>query len=268
MLEQLKREAQLFFDFLCSLLRSWRILKGKKKGFWFYQTKDGTKFKLRHHVWDSAVIIETWWLNEYLRNLGNLNEKVVVIDIGGHVGSFSIFMARKLSKAKIFAYEPEPGNFALLKENIKLNHLEDRVFAFKLAIADKAGKKIRLGFHPYNLGMHSAVMLDQKPGQEKTSFEAKTTSLEEIFKKNRIPQCDFLKMDCEGCEYPVLASAPRILLKKISNLTLEYHPSGDIKAIKKHLEKAGFKTKFDRAVSNRLISWLVNVPLLNAWRGD
>lgn len=263
-----KRDLQLLVDLARSFLRQQGLLKRKPILFWHYKTRQGIEFKLRRDVWDSAVVIETWWLNEYLRNLKKIQEGATVIDVGAHIGSFSIFIASNLKDVKVLAFEPGPDNFILLKENIKINHLENKVLPFKFALAKKGGEKIKFNVHPDNLGMCSSVLSYKNLRKEKKDifFEAKTISLKQVFEKNQLSKCDLLKMDCEGCEYPVLLSTPEDVLKKIRNLTLEYHRGGDIQKVKQYLEHTGFKTKFDRAIPNRAIGWMVNAPLLNAWR--
>lgn len=270
MLSQFKRDSRLFIDLTRSFLREKGLLKRRPIRFRYHRTKEGVGLKLRDDVWDSAIIIETWWLNEYLRNLENIKEGATVIDIGAHIGSFSIFVASQFKNIRVLAFEPEPDNFALLKENISINHLEDRVFPFRLALDQRGGERTRLYYHPDNLGMHSLVLSHKNLPQDKrkTFFEVKTISLKEIFEENQILKCDLLKMDCEGCEYSVLLSTPGSTLRKIRNLTLEYHPGGDIRKIKQYLEGVGFKTRLGRAIPNHLIGWMINAPLLKAWRKD
>lgn len=266
MIEQLGRDSQLLIDLARSSLRQRGLLKRGPIRFWHYKTREGFEFKLRHNVSDSAIFIETWWLNTYLRGLKEIKEGAVVIDVGAHIGFFSVLMTSKAKDIKVLAFEPNPDNFTFLKENIKINHLENKVFPFKAALADKGGRKIKFNVHPDNLGMHSSVFSYRELRKEKgeLAFEAKTTSLEEIFRKNKLTKCDLLKMDCEGCEYPVLFSTPEGVLRKIGSLTLEYHPGGDIQAVKRRLENAGFSTRFDQPVP--LVGRLIHAPLLKAWR--
>lgn len=270
MLSQFKKDTQLFIDLTRSFLREKGLLKRRPIRFRYHRTKEGVELKLRHDVWDSAIIIETWWLNEYLRNLENIKEGATVIDIGAHLGSFSIFVASKIQNIKVLAFEPDPDNFALLKENISINHLEDKVFPFRLALAKQGRRKVRLYTHPDNLGMHSSTLSSKNlPEDKRKSFiEVKAISLKEIFEENQVSQCGLLKMDCEGCEYSVFLSTPGSTLRKIRNLTLEYHPGGDIQRIEQRLKQIGFKTKFGRAIPNHLIGWIINAPLLKAQRED
>ncbi len=268
MLGQLKRDTQLFLDLIFSSLRDKHLLKRRPVKFWRYQTREGIVFKLRRQVWDSGIIIETWWLNEYLRHLKKINGRAVVIDVGAHIGSFSILAASKFKNIKILAFEPNPDNFNLLKENIRINGLEKKIFPFRLAVNDTGGKQVRFNLHPDNSGMHSLVLSCPGFAGRKNYFTAETISLAEVFEKNKIKKCDFLKMDCEGSEYLILPSTSVNLLKRIKNLSLEYHPGGDIKKLGKSLQKAGFQIKLERAVTVPLVGRLINIPLLSARRKD
>ncbi len=40
-----------------------------------------------------------------------------IIDGGGNIGLFSVLMANRYPKARIFAIEPDPGNFSQLQKN-------------------------------------------------------------------------------------------------------------------------------------------------------
>ena len=70
---------------------------------------------------------EVYWLGTYEPTVQETMEKVikdrwVCYDIGTHIGYFSLLMAR-LGEGKVFAFEPEPENFRLLKKHAEMNGL-------------------------------------------------------------------------------------------------------------------------------------------------
>ncbi len=51
-----------------------------------------------------------------------VKEGMTVVDIGAHIGYFSLLAASLVrEKGSVFAFEPEPRNYALLVRNIELN---------------------------------------------------------------------------------------------------------------------------------------------------
>lgn len=74
----------------------------------------------------------------------------------------------------------------------------------------------------------------------------KVTSLDEVFKENKLNKCDLLKVDCEGCEYQIFESTSESTLKKILNIVMEYHlfdkkMEGAFIKMKKRFEKKNWK---------------------------
>lgn len=84
----------------------------------------------------------------------------VVVDVGAQVGRYSIITSKLVQKeGKVIAVEPEPLNFKLLEENIKL-HKAENVIPVKCALVDTEGYiKLWLGKTP---GWHSIVIIDSK----------------------------------------------------------------------------------------------------------
>ena len=71
------------------------------------------------------MIDEIWRLGVYDRLLKFVNPGSNVIDIGANIGVFSIKAGKFKNEVKVFSFEPFPKNFSGLKENIKLNRLEN-----------------------------------------------------------------------------------------------------------------------------------------------
>ena len=138
-----------------------------------------------------------------------------VVDIGGHIGIFSIFMSKKVPLGKIYVYEPFPENFSLLEENVKLNNCSNIVLSNK-AVCGEKGKRI-IFKSAKNSGGHSLYT------QEGRRDEIDCTTLEDILKSNGLSFVDFLKMDCEGAEYEIIRETPKEIMRSIKFIALEYH---------------------------------------------
>ena len=62
----------------------------------------------------------------------------VLLDCGANVGMYTIWAA-VTREARVFAFEPEAQNFALLNRNIQLNGVAGRVRAYCAGLSDRSG---------------------------------------------------------------------------------------------------------------------------------
>src|SRR4051812_19879990 len=69
--------------------------------------------------------------------LTRLTHQDVLADIGANVGMYSVLAASR--GARVFAFEPESQNYALLNRNIMLNGMDARITAYSVALSDKPG---------------------------------------------------------------------------------------------------------------------------------
>jgi tRNA G37 N-methylase Trm5 len=56
-----------------------------------------------------------------------------------------------------------------------------------------------------------------------TAICKRVNSLDEIFTQYKIDHCNFLKIDCEGCEYQLLLNASKKTLNQIDFIAMEVH---------------------------------------------
>ncbi|MBN1258669.1 FkbM family methyltransferase [Candidatus Peregrinibacteria bacterium] len=163
-----------------------------------------------------------------------------VIDIGGHLGFFSLYASLLNPKVPIYAFEPHIGNFEILKMNLRNNGVKN-VTAKQMAVGKQVGQTLlHLSREDLN---HSTVMAIEPTGE--TQPVAMTT-LARIFEKNRIEKCDLIKMDCEGAEFEILHNTPQRIFDKAGALFIEYHDwvkGGSGKKLKDFLILSGFKTQ-------------------------
>jgi len=139
----------------------------------------------------------------------------VIIEIGAHIGTFSVLASSKIGNGKIFAIEASADTFNFLKINRALNHCEN-ISIHHLAISDRNGK-CTLYHYKGNWG-HSLVK--KLSGQ---SEEVKCSTLSDFFRNNQISRCNFMKFNCEGSEFPIILSTPGEMLQRIEIILVLYH---------------------------------------------
>ena len=89
-------------------------------------------FRLSWDGWKYYEPIATLLLVELLK------DKKTFLDIGANVGYFSMLAASENSEMQVISFEPDPSNFSILSENIRLSGFKN-IKCEKLAIADKTG---------------------------------------------------------------------------------------------------------------------------------
>jgi FkbM family methyltransferase len=143
----------------------------------------------------------------------------VVVDIGGGIGDFSIFAARRHPANRVYAFEPFPGSFALLQGNLHRNQI-DNVQAFQEAVWSSSG----------SLALDTSAgepvqFISREPARDEGDGKVivPCSALAEILERLDIQRCDLLKVDAEGAEYAILFSAPEASLAKIQRIVMEYH---------------------------------------------
>lgn len=207
-----------------------------KKMFVVFKTRSGLKLKLRVNSTDLMALTNVWLVQEYSKYDLVIDKEDIVIDIGGHIGLFSLFASQFCKKGKIFCFEPVSENYEMLLENLELNKIQN-IIPFNLAVARKSAR-VRIFLNEDKAG-HSMFVPNSQ------IIEIESISLKEIFDDNNIEKCGLIKIDCEGAEYEIIDSLPTEYFKKISNFIIEYHFAQKnlelLKNLKNKLSDLGFK---------------------------
>ncbi|MBE3128584.1 MAG: FkbM family methyltransferase [Actinobacteria bacterium] len=129
------------------------------------------------------------------------------IDVGANIGKFSVIVAKNLY-GKVYAIEPHPQTFDILRKNIKLNNLKN-VEAINFACSSKKGD-IDLYIDERGTLGHSIKADSKSVGKRK--IKVKAICLDDL----EIDNVKLIKIDVEGAESDVLKGAKKILER--------YHP--------------------------------------------
>jgi FkbM family methyltransferase len=186
-------------------------------------TADGLRFHVRRGTWaDEAVIRHVVGDREYHPPGYEIGADDVVVDVGANIGAFAVTASRAAANGRVFAFEPEPENFALLCDNVDRNGCHN-VTPVRAAVADTTGE-VALSLSEGNSSGHS---LRRDHGGDGVVVPA--VALGRLLEEYRIDRCDFLKLDCEGAEYEILYGLPKEYFPRIRRVALEYHANPDEK---------------------------------------
>lgn len=137
-----------------------------------------------------------------------------LVDIGANVGMYSVFSAI-VRNIKVFAFEPESQNYALLNANIADNDLSEQVVAFPLALSDRMQlDKLYLSEFSGGGSCHSfaeKVGFDLKPRKAAFAQGAFSVTLDQLVESGAVPVPDYIKVDVDGIEHKVLQGARKTL---------------------------------------------------------
>ena len=144
----------------------------------------------------------------------------IVVDVGANIGLHTLNMAKIVGNTgQVFAFEPDPSNFEILKKNVKINNYKNIILEQK-AVGDKHGRTtLYQSDHP---GKHRIFPQTE---QAKSQVQVELTNLDNYFDSDMIDKINFIKIDVEGLEFSVLKGMKNILKnsKKIKIL-FEFMP--------------------------------------------
>ena len=107
--------------------------------FVIFRTKTALRIKIRVRSTDLMALTNVWMINEYDIENFEIDTNDTVIDIGAHIGLFSLLVSQRCKTGKILSFEPVRENFDLLVYNLKLNHIEN-VLPFNMAVSKNSDK--------------------------------------------------------------------------------------------------------------------------------
>ncbi len=223
--------------------------------------------------------------NEYLQYGIDVKDNDVIFDVGANIGLFSLYMAQKARDLTIFAFEPVPTIFEVLKANLK--NLSAKIKTYEIGLSDHR-ETTKIHYYP-RVSADSAIVpfdFDLKVSQfvknynesivemmprakhvpkflrkyvvkaglrrmyKSEMLDCTLRPLSDIITENEIKQIDLLKVDAENYEWEVLQGINEEDWDKIRQISMEIHThikGGEslLDNIKNLLEEKKFTFKLD-----------------------
>jgi len=186
-------------------------------------------------------------INNVRRQKFGTSNSMVVLDIGGNIGTVSVSMASSMvqvwnkilmndvepgakhslgvhgtappSKDILVAFEPLPTNFEILEKLFKHARLADSLDARaeNLAVADKSGE-VYFTKADYPGDQQQAIL----PAKTSTSVTVQAVTLEEYVKEKNFEHIDLIKCDVEGFD-PLVIKGSLGILDRVDLFVFEYN---------------------------------------------
>jgi len=215
----------------------------------------GYEFAYRKGSVDPLVLAESFDKDVYFPGVPEYTaaEDHVMIDVGAHIGTFAVHASRKVPRGRVIAVEACRATYCLLRINAALNRA-DNVTSMHVALEDRPGAiSLHLAFANWG---HTTVT-ERGSGQ---SEQVTAITLQELLDLQKIAYCHFMKLNCEGAEFPILLSSSAETLQRFGVILALYHcdlyggPATE-RDLAAHLQGAGFRTTFRQQTAKR--GWLI-----------
>jgi FkbM family methyltransferase len=149
----------------------------------------------------------------------------VLYDIGANVGMYSV-LAAATRGTRVYAFEPESQNYAILNTNILINALQDRITAYCMALADRfAMDELYLSSFDPGGSLHNFGEARDYQGRELHSRFRQGSigmTLDKLVAEMGLAAPTHIKIDVDGIEDKIVAGAKRVLAdRRLRSLIIE-----------------------------------------------
>jgi amino acid adenylation domain-containing protein/FkbM family methyltransferase len=212
---------------------------------------------------------EIFELRAYLRCGITIGPDDVVFDVGANIGLFSLFVKQVAERASIYAFEPNPEVFKLLKANAALYAPDARLFDFGLGSERKTSPftyfprfSLFSGIHAdvsmetnvvrqfmlnQDAGFNGAAGLIEEAGEmlsdrfASTGIDVDIRPLSGIIDELGLQSIDLLKINAEKSEAEVLAGIREEHWRMIKQIVMEIDLKSNREVILPVLDRHGFE---------------------------
>ena len=152
-----------------------------------------------------------------------------ILDIGANIGNHTMFFCNECGVEKVYALEPCKDTFDILKRNIEINHLEQRVELFNVACGAKREKG-------------NIVIMSNEAGRNRVVSDVggdiDIVAVDDL----GLGKIDFVKIDVEGFEYNVIRGMAKLLERCAPIIYIEIFEQNYSK-VNRLLKEYGYEVK-------------------------
>lgn len=189
----------------------------------WYEFQPGLWMRLNvRDLVQQTIFLEGVWdpiLTDFVE--ATLNPSDVFIDVGAHVGYFTLLASRRVGPAgTVLSIEPNPFAVKQLEGNVERSHLEN-VFVEHTACG-ASRNVVRLYLHSDSNSSMASLYAGNATGT--VAVEVPCTTVDQLFQERCLVRVKLVKIDVEGGELFVLRGMKRIMREMRPVIVLELHP--------------------------------------------
>jgi FkbM family methyltransferase len=162
------------------------------------------------------------------------NKKGHIIEAGGHVGSYTIFISKNCSNATLHVFEPNPQNIHFLKKNLKINSCKN----VNIIESGLGSENIKAEFVSDKFVTAKGTFKTDKQtnmvisGKKLIRLEVEIKTLDDFINQQKITNVYFIKIDTEGFEPKVIRGALITIQNERPLIYFEIHGLNDTQKLK------------------------------------
>jgi FkbM family methyltransferase len=164
------------------------------------------------------------FLCSYLSQIPRAN----CIDIGANIGNHTLTMSKYSNK--VYAFEPVPSTFNILKKNISVNNI-DNVIVYQLGLSSRKRKANIEICDRSNVGTASIV---NNANENSAGLEIDLVTGDSLFNQGANTPIDFIKIDVEGHETEALLGLKETIEKFHPTVVVEWNNDRTKQAFKEN----------------------------------
>lgn len=206
----------------------------------------------------------------YLRHGVTLADGDCVFDIGANIGFFTLFAHQNYNDIKVYAVEPAPPLFEILRFNTQRHGVNAKLLNCGMS---RAAGTATFTFYPNSSGLSSfyadeqeernvlRAILDNHAQQgvegieqvmryaddlleerlKSQTYQCRLRTLSDVIREHRVAHIDFLKIDVQKSEHDVLLGINEEDWPKIKQIVIEVHDiDGRLQQVHELLQARGY----------------------------
>jgi FkbM family methyltransferase len=173
------------------------------------------------------------------RDIAGLIAATTVVDVGANIGVYSVYLSDLPEVRRIYAFEPAPAAFALLRRNIALQANAAKIAPFAVALSDEPGQ-VKFNLVSPMSGANAVVSDATEPSASVITIDA--ARLDDMVPVSG--EVVAVKIDVEGHEAATLVGSERFLRSNRCYVQIEILTPEIFGAVVEFMKNVGYEHLF------------------------